>query len=129
MRMIFDAIKNLFGRRFTRNYPKTRPPLPEGLRAKVMHDREKCIYCGMCARYCPSDAIKVDMKKREWRYDWGKCLFCAQCEEVCRDIVKKDAIKLTQEFELAGKDRKRFIFSDKGKSLKPEVTKNPGPSS
>jgi formate hydrogenlyase subunit 6/NADH:ubiquinone oxidoreductase subunit I len=107
-----EAMKNLLGRRFTRQYPKQRPPLPEGLRGKVQHFREKCIYCGLCAKYCPSNAITVDIKNKEWNYNWGQCLFCGQCEEVCHLMPRKDAIKLTKEFEMADRDRNKFVLKD-----------------
>lgn len=105
MMLIGEALRNIFRKPFTQKYPKVRPVIPEGLRGRVEHDENKCIYCGMCARYCPSNAIEVDVSKKEWIYDMGRCLFCSQCEEVCRYMVRANAIRMATDFEHA--DRKK----------------------
>ncbi len=115
MRLIGEAIRNLFRGVFTRRYPKERPEIPDDFRGKVIHFPERCIYCGLCAKYCPSGAIQVDIKNKRWSYNWGRCLFCQQCEETCHNLPKKDAIRLTKVYEMAGPERKKFTYSDKGK--------------
>lgn len=46
---------------------------------------EKCIYCGRCEYYCPTDAIKVYIDQ-----DKGICSECRLCEDVCpTDSIKK----------------------------------------
>jgi len=109
MRLIGETLKSIFRRPFTQKYPKVKPLIPEGLRGRVEHDRDKCIYCGLCAKYCPSGAIEVDVKKKEWRYDMGRCLFCSQCEEVCRYTVRKEAISMTMDYEHAERKKERLI--------------------
>ena len=102
MGLTLTALGNLFRGRFTQRYPKVKPKVPDDLRGKLYHDRGRCIYCGLCEKYCPSGAIKVDVQKKTWSHDIGKCLFCSQCEETCRLLPKRDAIKMSPEFELAG---------------------------
>lgn len=109
MRFTAEALKNMFKRPFTRKYPKVKPVLPERFRGRVIHDSKKCIYCGLCAKHCPSGAIEVDVKKGEWKYDMGRCLFCGQCEEVCRDMVRANAIRMAMDFEHADRKRKNLI--------------------
>ena len=114
MRILPEVLINLFRHRFTRKYPKEKPVIPQGFRGKIQHFKDKCIYCGLCAKYCPSNAITVDVKKKTWHVDYGQCVFCQQCEEICRDVVKKNAIKLSKEYELAD-TKKKFSFGDKKK--------------
>lgn len=113
MKLLGESLKSLFKKPSTLKYPKERPEVPEGLRGKLEHDKEKCIYCGLCAKYCPSSAITVDTKNKTWTHDLGRCLFCAQCEEICREMPKRNAIKMTTEFELAEMKKKRFIRTHK----------------
>jgi hydrogenase-4 component H/formate hydrogenlyase subunit 6 len=109
MGLILSALANLFRRRFTQRYPKVKPEVPGDLRGKLYHDRGKCIYCGLCAKYCPSHAITVDLQKKIWTHDLGKCLFCGQCEETCHNLPKKDAIKMSPDFELASRSQKGLV--------------------
>ncbi|UCD07382.1 MAG: 4Fe-4S binding protein [Candidatus Aenigmatarchaeota archaeon] len=108
MRLTGEALKNVFKRPFTQKYPKVKPIIPEGLRGRVEHDKNKCIYCGMCDKYCPSGAIEVEVG-RAWRYDMGRCLFCSQCEEVCKYMVRKNAITMVMDFEHAERKKSRLI--------------------
>jgi len=44
---------------------------------------EKCPGCGLCAKYCPSDAISGE-KKKPYLIDTDKCIRCGLCMSVCR---------------------------------------------
>jgi len=44
---------------------------------------EKCPGCGLCAKYCPSDAISGE-KKNPYLIDSDKCIRCGLCMSVCR---------------------------------------------
>lgn len=115
MKMMIQVLKSLIKKPFTRLYPKVRIEVEEYYKGRLNHDPKKCIYCGLCAKYCPSNAIKVDVKNRVWSFNLGKCLFCGQCEEVCHTMPKRDAIKLTKEYELASINKKDFKIVHKRK--------------
>ena len=54
-------------------------------RTYVGTDHDKCIYCGRCSYYCPTQAIKV---KSDW--DMGICRQCRVCSDVCpNDSINK----------------------------------------
>jgi NADH-quinone oxidoreductase subunit F len=44
---------------------------------------EKCPGCGLCAKYCPSDAISGEKKKPHF-IDSEQCIRCGLCMSVCR---------------------------------------------
>jgi len=44
---------------------------------------EKCPGCGLCAKYCPTDAISGE-KKKPYLIDSEKCIRCGLCMSVCR---------------------------------------------
>jgi len=97
--MIKDVFRRLTMKPVTSRYPYEKSPAEPGYRGKMEFYVDKCISCGMCAKDCPSFACvmeTIDGKKRPVFY-LDRCLFCAQCEESC----PKDAIKMTQEYELA----------------------------
>lgn len=87
-------------------------------------DWSRCIGCGLCSRVCPNQCItmeavpeeeagtflmrsKQDEKKKKVdrpAVDIGRCSFCGNCEEVC----PVDAWHMTNDFELANKDRDKL---------------------
>jgi len=44
---------------------------------------EKCPGCGLCAKYCPTEAISGE-KKKPYVIDDAKCIRCGLCMKVCR---------------------------------------------
>lgn len=46
-------------------------------------DSEKCVYCTLCAKKCPSGAIEVDRAEKTWKLDEEKCVHCGLCASSC----------------------------------------------
>jgi len=125
MGIALEAIKNLFRRPYTRKYPKEKADIPDNFRGKLTYNKKLCVSCGLCKAICPTDAVKLRIKKekiklnddksKKFSYickysihyiDMGKCVSCGLCVNVC----PKDVISFTKEFEMAERDRKKLIL-------------------
>ena len=60
--------------------PKAIEPRDDG---KPVNDTSKCIFCVICAKKCPVEAITVDRTSKSWVLDDDKCIACGNCAEVC----------------------------------------------
>ena len=98
---MFKVIKKIIKYpRLAQDYP--RKPIDSSLfigRPEI--DLEKCTRCGECVERCPSRAIVLDKKENDIGINYDECIFCTLCEEIC----PVGAAKMTNEFELAEKDR------------------------
>lgn len=108
--MLRDALKSLFHRPVTRNYPTTRTNPPPRLRGTLHWNPDACTGCSLCVRDCPANAIELTTVDRankvfEMRYDASRCIFCAQCVQNCRF----GCLTFSPEgWELAGPDKEAF---------------------
>lgn len=44
---------------------------------------DECVYCGLCVKTCPCDALTVDRKEKIWKVDQEACAGCGACLEKC----------------------------------------------
>lgn len=44
---------------------------------------DSCVYCTLCAKKCPVEAITVDREAKTWAVDEEKCIKCGVCVEKC----------------------------------------------
>lgn len=77
------VLRNLFSKPATLKYPLEEREYPQRSRGHVSIDIEECIFCGMCARKCPSLAIEVDRKNSTWKINRMSCVQCANCVNHC----------------------------------------------
>lgn len=77
------ALKNLFSKPATSNYPFEPAVYPERSRGHIEIDIDDCIMCGMCQRKCPSSAITVDRANKTWSIERMGCVQCENCVAGC----------------------------------------------
>ncbi|MCL2632745.1 MAG: 4Fe-4S binding protein [Coriobacteriia bacterium] len=110
------AIKNLFSKPATSEYPAKKDAIFDDYRGLIAYNAEACIGCMSCKRDCPTGAIdieKVGDKQYKATLRIDRCVFCGQCVESC---PRDDALWYTSEFELAGltKDAMKIdVLSDR----------------
>lgn len=81
--MTSNILKNFVRPKATRAYPfVVREPF-EKFRGELVNDMDKCIFCNMCAKKCPSQCITVDRTTGTWDCDAYACVYCAVCVENC----------------------------------------------
>ncbi len=72
----------LFGRPTT--VPHTeKAPSAHALRGHIENEIELCIFCGICQKKCPTDAITVVREHKEWAIERFRCIQCGACTESC----------------------------------------------
>jgi len=77
------ALKNFFSKPATRNYPTVvRPPFAKQ-RGHIDIDLPACIFCGICSRKCPTNAIEVSKADKQWSINRFKCIMCNECVASC----------------------------------------------
>ena len=81
--MTKTVIKNLLAGPATLMYPKRKRTFTPITRGRVDNDINKCIFCGLCGRRCPTYAILVTKESEEWQIDRLKCCTCNLCVEIC----------------------------------------------
>lgn len=81
--MTKTIIKNLLSGPATLMYPQKKRIFTPITRGSVEVDINKCIFCGMCGRRCPTYAITVTKDNKEWQIDRLKCCTCNLCVEIC----------------------------------------------
>ena len=64
-------------------YPVIPREWKERTRGRIEIEVDKCIFCGICARKCPSDAIKVERDTKTWIIERMGCVQCSSCVEAC----------------------------------------------
>jgi ech hydrogenase subunit F len=68
----------------TRLYPaQRREPFP-GTRGHIAFAINSCIFCNLCAKKCPTEAIVCSKADKTWQIDHTKCILCGNCVDACR---------------------------------------------
>lgn len=121
------TLRNMFFvKKVTIQYPEERRNYSERFRGihyiKSVNGVENCTACMLCPTVCPAQCIHIEAAERPYKekypvkfeIDLLRCCFCGMCEEAC----PKDAIKLSNIYEMAVTERtvydKEFLMEQRG---------------
>lgn len=65
-----------------------KPAAPAGEAAQTaggypQADTDVCVFCTLCAKKCPAQALTVDRAEKVWKLDQDACLSCGLCASNC----------------------------------------------
>jgi len=76
-------IRSLFKKPATLMYPIKPREWTERTRGSIGIVIEDCIFCNICAKKCPTDALTVDRDVKSWTIARMGCIQCNCCVDVC----------------------------------------------
>jgi len=73
-------------------------------------DQKKCTGCGLCAKACPSAALKLENKKARMDDFFPACMSCGDCTAVCPEgaITLKEFIQFKRYFRYLDRGKPEF---------------------
>jgi len=114
------TLKHFFHKPITLRYPQQRREPYARFRGaqqllKDENGRLKCVACYLCATACPANCIYIEAAEDDqhnkypkvFEIDLGRCIFCGLCEQAC----PKEAIRMTQDYELAVYEKKDMNYN------------------
>ncbi len=89
----------------TSQYPFKPRQAVAGSRGRLVFTKDNCIYCNVCAKKCPTGALVVNRKDKQWIIDQLRCITCGYCVEICpkkslRMDTAHDRVTVTRDREI-----------------------------
>ena len=75
----------------TVKYPFAPRRVIAGSRGQLEFTRDNCVWCKVCGKKCPTNAIIVNRQEKRWIIDRLSCISCGACVDAC----PKDCLKMT----------------------------------
>ena len=98
------ALKWSLSKPATSQYPFTPRKALAKSRGRLEFTKDNCIYCNVCAKKCPTDALVVNRKEKQWVIDRLRCITCGCCVEICPKkslamVTNHEGPKVTRDHE------------------------------
>lgn len=112
-----EALKNLFKKPVTTEYPAKPAKYPEGARGHIEISIDDCIGCGMCVRSCPCGTLAVDKNAGTWSINRFDCIACGYCVEKC----PKKCLFMKAGYETPGPKSEPDVYTKSPEQLEREA--------
>jgi len=123
MSMLSNSLKNLVSKPATRLYPAVPANIQPNCRGRIEYDMNKCIWCMMCSRRCPTVAIESDKAAQTHKVFRMRCIACGACVEAC----PTDAITMLEHYADASYAPTVDTYHQEGPVPKPAPKEKPPP--
>jgi ech hydrogenase subunit F len=77
------VLKSLVSKPATLLYPIKKREFFERTRGHIDIEVDKCIFCGICVKRCPTNAINVERSEKLWAIERLRCIQCSSCVDNC----------------------------------------------
>jgi formate hydrogenlyase subunit 6/NADH:ubiquinone oxidoreductase subunit I len=104
------VMKSLFGKPATAMYPVIKNDFYPLTRGAIEMDPANCIFCNLCAKRCPTEAIEVSRPDRVWTINRTRCLVCNFCVDVC----PRDCLTTVRQYTAPMTDKSAAIVTVQG---------------
>ena len=101
------ALKWALSKPATTRYPFEPRRELAGSRGRLIFTRDNCVFCTVCAKKCPTDALVVIRAQKKWAIDRLRCIACGYCVEACPKkslelATSHGAATVTKDLEFCG---------------------------
>jgi len=77
------ALRNFFSKPLTKKNLWLDQKKSNRAKGSIKADIGRCNFCGICEKTCISNAIKVNLRGKEWEINHFKCVSCGECVRLC----------------------------------------------
>lgn len=108
LNMTKTILKSLVHGPYTDLYPIKPRENFERTRGSIENDIENCIFCSMCVKRCPTQALAVVKADKYWSIERMQCIQCGYCVEVC----PKKCLSMRGEYTTPGYEKVKDEYID-----------------